>query len=123
MRTAYDSLGLAETESDSHTDKLNRANILKWLCKLGDAECRAEAISKLRLWNTTGESISPNLQTAFFCGAAAVGDENDFAFLYSLYETTSDTMPLLRTRIINGLGCSENEDILKRYVHISDNYT
>lgn len=116
MQTAYDTLGLVEDDSDSHIDKLNRANILKWLCKLGHAECREMAITSLRLWNSTGKNITPNLQTAYFCGAMAVGDANDFSFLYTLYENTPETMPLLRTRIINGLGCSENEEIIKTSV-------
>lgn len=39
-------------------------------------------------------------------------NEEDWDFLYSQYEKATETA--LRTRILNGLGCSENEAILKR---------
>lgn len=87
---------------------------MKWLCKLGHDECRSKAQEEFQKWKSTGEIIAPNLQTAYFCGAIAVGDEDDFDFLYSKYEETEQTPALQRTRIVNGLGCSENEEVIKK---------
>lgn len=114
LQTAYNKLGLQESSSDSHTEKLNRAKILQWLCKLGESTCREAAYEELQKWKTTGTIIAPNLQAGFFCGSIANGNEADFDFLYSQYEATEQTHSSLRTRIVNGLGCSQDEDVIKK---------
>lgn len=108
----YARLGAKETVNDRHTEKLNRVLVLKWLCKFGHKECRAEANSSIQAWKKSKHIVPPNLQEPFFCGAMINATEKDWNFLYSQYEKSIDTD--LKIRILYGLGCSENTTILRR---------
>lgn len=107
----YKALGTKESSDDRHVDKLNRINVLNWLCKYGHNECRHAAHMSLHSWKNGSNIIAPDLQAPFFCGAMAEADEEHWNFLYSQYESATEAA--LRTRILNGLGCSENVTILE----------
>lgn len=111
----YQQLGDEGKTDDSHTDKLNRANVLKWMCDLGHDECRTKALTKLRNWQSNESApIALDLQASMFCGAIRLANETEWQFLYSQYEEAADgTDTDLRSRILNALGCSENKEILE----------
>lgn len=111
LDAAYQNLGTAEKSTDSHLDVLNRINVLTWLCRYGHSGCRAAAEEQLHQWKQGNiEIITPNLQAVYFCGAAYEADLEHWDFLYQ--QLVNQTESTLRARILNGLGCSENEEIL-----------
>lgn len=110
LGAAYEKLGTAESSSDSHLDIFNRINVLTWLCRYGHSGCRDAAHAQLHQWES-GDIITPNLQSVYFCGASYEADLAHWDFLYQQLEKQEEST--LRTRIINGLACSENEEILK----------
>ncbi|KAF2892511.1 hypothetical protein ILUMI_13663 [Ignelater luminosus] len=89
----YKHLGDEEKTDDSHTDKLNRANVLKWICDLGHDGCRTKALTKLRNWQINESTpIELNLQASTFCGAMRLANETEWQFLYSQYEEATDSI-------------------------------
>lgn len=112
LGAAYEKLGTSESESDTHLDVLNRINVLTWLCRYGHSGCREAAHEQLHQWkNGEIEIITPNLQSVYFCGASYEADLDHWDFFYKQLETQQEST--LRSRLINGLGCSQNEEILK----------
>lgn len=112
LEASYKKLGTAEESSDSHLDILSRINVLTWLCRYGHAGCRYAAYEQLHQWKSGAiEIIPPNLQSVYFCGASSDADFEHWDFLYQQLEKQEDSA--LRTRIINGLACSQDEEILK----------
>lgn len=96
---------------DSHTDKLNRGSVLRWMCRMGSAHCRSAAVDAVKGWmEDEGALPEPDLQSAFFCGAAASGDRDVWDFLYEKYVGNKDLD--LQSRILSGLGCSEDQNTL-----------
>lgn len=120
----YEDLTAEETANDSHIKKLSRSKILPYICRYGHEECRQTALKSLRDWRENSEQIvPPNLQAAFFCAAVAEGDQTDWNFLYSKYYETPQTMSNQRSRIISGLGCSQEKTILYNYLNTAVNAT
>lgn len=113
MSGAYNHIGVSESPYDQHLVKLNRINVLNWLCKIGHQECRTHSLHQVRAWKANNKSdITPNLESPVFCGAMQVGNSEDWEFLYQKYEKAGNTSQ--RSRLLNGLSCSENRDILNR---------
>lgn len=69
-------------------------------------------MNSIKEWKNSNKTVHPDLQAPFFCGAMIDADLEDWEFLYSQYEKATEAA--LRTRILNGLGCSENTAILER---------
>lgn len=115
MEGSFQKLGPGLLNEDTHLEVLNRIDVLKWLCRYGHGYCRGNATALLNSWkNNSTQAIHPDLQEPYFCGAIAGADEELWDFLYSQYEASNDTA--YKGRIINGLGCSENATILKKYL-------
>lgn len=120
----YESLTAQESEDDSHTKKLSRSTILPYLCRYGHEECRSAALISLQNWQANEEEmVPPNLQSAFFCAGISEGGEEEWNFLYSRYFATPQTRSNQRSRIISGLGCSQNATILYNYMSSAINTT
>lgn len=118
----YQNLTAEESDNDSHFTKLSRSTILPYLCRYGHVECRETALRSLREWEENDEQmVPPNLQAAFFCAAIAEGDEDDWDFLYSKYYETPQTRSNQRSRIISGLGCSQDKTVLYNYLNLAIN--
>lgn len=121
-RKLYSTLTSEESVSDSHLTKLSRSMILPYLCRYGHEECRKAAVNSLQKWVKDDEQmVPPNLQAAFFCAAIAEGNEEDWNFLYSKYYETPQTRSNQRSRIISGLGCSNNKSVLHNYMALAIN--
>lgn len=118
----YQTLAAEESTSDSHFVKFSRSTILPYLCRYGQVECRETALTSLRKWEEDDDQmVPPNLQAAFFCAAIAEGDQDDWDFLYSKYYETPQTRSNQRSRIISGLGCSQNKTVLYNYLNLAIN--
>lgn len=120
----HETLTVEESADDAHLTKLSRSTILPYLCRYGLEECRSTALKSLQEWKANEDNmVPPNLQAAFFCAGIAEGDEEDWNFLYSRYYSTPQTRSNQRSRIISGLGCSQNKTILYNYMYLAINST
>ncbi|KAF2899347.1 hypothetical protein ILUMI_06828, partial [Ignelater luminosus] len=111
--TSY--LGYDENANDTHLDKLNRANVLNWLCKLGDVQCGETALEKLRSWmKNESKVIAPNLQEPLLCGAIRAGNEEEWNFLFEKLKVEDNS--IMRSRMLNALSCSEKDHIINKFL-------
>ncbi|XP_018321847.1 aminopeptidase N-like [Agrilus planipennis] len=114
LQAAFDYLTPYESNIDDHIDRLNRQQILTTLCNLNHEACLQSASNYLRTW----QHISPDLQSAVYCGGLRNGGEEEWNYLYNLY-TSSTTERLQRNRILNALSCTENSTLLQRVLDMA----
>ncbi|KAF2885918.1 hypothetical protein ILUMI_20255, partial [Ignelater luminosus] len=121
---AYGHLGFLEGPHDQHSGKLIRISVLNWLCKVGHQECRTKSLNQVRAWKANNQSdITPNLETPVFCGAMRIGNSEDWEFLYQKFIKAVNRKQ--KFQLLIGLSCSENKNILNRFLDkvLEDNST
>ncbi|KAK4880003.1 hypothetical protein RN001_008149 [Aquatica leii] len=101
---------MEEQPDDSLKTKYLRIDLINWLCKLGNQKCTNYALGIFQ----NNSTVSPDLQTPIYCGAMRIGNQNDWDSLFG--KLKKETNALSRSRIINALGCSENSEILSKYI-------
>lgn len=100
-------------ESDSHTEILNRINVLTWLCRFRHEGCLELTHQAL----VEEKTASPDFQTPYYCGGLMTDEnsEEKWTFLYERY-TGDEADSTEKTRILSALGCSYSEEHLTRFV-------
>ncbi|KAF5304327.1 hypothetical protein FQA39_LY09706 [Lamprigera yunnana] len=111
---SLDEVTMEEKVTDTHLDKYLRIEILNWLCKMGHQECKEYT---LNIFRNDSKEISPDMQQPIYCGAMRVGNESDWNKLFGKYEDHNNSLSLNKNRILNGLGCSENNKTLDGYLN------
>lgn len=107
-----------------HVDRLSRINTGYLACYSGQKECVSEANSLLKSMISDGVSIYEEIQPLVFCSVAKHATDDD-STLNLLMEHLTKLMFAGRGeidliyRIITGLGCSTNEDVLNQYLEFS----
>ncbi|KAF2895945.1 hypothetical protein ILUMI_10229 [Ignelater luminosus] len=115
LSAAYDYVGFNEKPNDAHLDKYTRKAVIEWLCKFGHAECRNNALRKLREWKENGIlSVSVDMKQIVLCNAIRIANTNDWEFLYEKAVRKSSTQ---YNEYYAALACSENEFILNDYLN------
>ncbi|KAI4460016.1 protease m1 zinc metalloprotease [Holotrichia oblita] len=110
LQKAYESLGTADT--GEHTVKLNRINVLTWLCRYEHADCVQATHARL----SALVPEFPDLQSTVYCSGLIedTNIETKFNSLYNRYKA-NDIEYLERNRIIAALGCVRSETQLNRF--------
>lgn len=107
----YKSLGVVRRASDDHLTRLNRPLAMKWACRSGVDACLDDTLAALTTAIDTGATLDPDLESAIYChGMRKAGKE---LFTKFLGQATSSDSATVRTNILNGLGCNENESVLE----------
>lgn len=109
LQSVYNRLTPEELPHDSYVDKLNRVQVLKWMCYYGYEDCTTKA---LRMFENT-ERISPNSQASIYCGAMKLGNETHWNKLLELYKSNI-TETFEKNRLIDAMGCIQDEHLLLR---------
>ncbi|XP_031337562.1 aminopeptidase N-like [Photinus pyralis] len=113
LRGAVSRLTFDEKLNDSPSEKEARASVIFWLCKMGHMECRTKSLAKFSAWKDNRASISPELESAIFCGALRNSSQIEFDYLFEVFTNTTDYH--FKTRVASGLSCMEDEKSLKRF--------
>ncbi|KAF5272303.1 hypothetical protein FQR65_LT04961 [Abscondita terminalis] len=103
---------MQERANDTLENKYLRIELINWLCRLGNKQCTSYALDAFNKNST----ISPDMQEPIYCGAMRTANPDIWISLYEKLE--EETNDLIRSRIINGLGCSESIEILTNYTEI-----
>ncbi|KAK5649479.1 hypothetical protein RI129_000508 [Pyrocoelia pectoralis] len=119
LQGAYNRLTFDEQLNDKPSDNEARTGIIFWLCKMGHYECKSKTLAKFKAWKHNEGQISPDMQSAIFCGAMRSNNQNDFDYLFSLFTETTDHQ--FKTRLASGLACVEDEKSLERVLQYSFN--
>ncbi|XP_018332706.1 aminopeptidase N-like isoform X2 [Agrilus planipennis] len=116
LENVYNKLKVEESANDSHCDKRNRPNVINSICLLGSAACRNDTLTLLRRWRSTGTNLLPvTAEQQILCGALRNGFEDDWNFVYNQFLSSQDSTR--RTRYIAALACSENPDLITRFLN------
>lgn len=106
LSKVYTTLSTDEKDNDSHTDKLNRINVLKWMCDYGHKDCSDKLLKKLEE-ETPGKPVSPDLQAPVYCNAMRVNGTNYYTRMKELYLNPTTEGPQ-KARILNGISCFDD---------------
>lgn len=107
-----------------HVDRLSRINTGYLACYSGNKECVAEANSLVNSMISDNVPIYEEIQPLVFCTVAKHANVDSSAMnllmehLTTLMFTGRDQVDLMY-RIITGLGCSTNEDVLNQYLELT----
>lgn len=106
LEPVFIDLGVVENKTlngdEEHLNILNRVQIVKWACLLGNQLCRNLTTQRLK----DIDSISPDLKEEIICSGLRGADVDLWTKLYTQSQEGLDISINL------GLGCIENKNIL-----------
>nr|QEI22876.1 putative peptidase [Oryctes rhinoceros] len=113
LQAAYEKV----TEQNlDHPTRLNRINVLTWLCRFDHEEC----INSLHeeLVNLNG-GADPDMQTLVYCSGLIKDEDSEskWMFLYNRYNG-NEAESLEKSRILSALGCTGSVTQLNRWLDI-----
>jgi aminopeptidase N len=114
LNKLYNSLAFQYNTEDSHVMKMIQPTVIEWACTLGSKDCVAKALEMFSKWTENPENyiIPPDIKKAVYCTAAR-NDNNTWLLLWDQYQhhhSNSDA----KWDMYKALGCTEDEDLLKR---------
>lgn len=92
--------------------------VTDWACKTGLEACTTDALEKLVLLIKTKDSAATRED---YCYGIRAANETIFSHFWKLLIDSDDES--LKLKLINGLACSSNEDLLREYLQSSINQT
>ncbi|XP_078539357.1 aminopeptidase N-like [Lissotriton helveticus] len=108
---------------DSLTDQYNEINAINTACSYGIPACQALVSDLYRKWmnNPNTTSITPNLRSAIYCHAIAIGGEEEWEFAWEMFKRT--TVAGEADKLRGALACSREPWILNRYLEYTWDHT
>ena len=101
-----------------HVQNLKKSLILGWACKLGKSDCVSQAQQLFNNMKKDNTTIDPNLRGVVYCTALRFTDQKDnWEFLWKKLET--NTLAAETAILISSLGCTNNKELLMRYLNES----
>lgn len=115
VKPIADSLGWNDT--GSHIQKLLRASVLGFACKMGDKDALANASNLFKNWVQGGESIPVNLRLLVYrYGMQNSGDESSWNYTLEQYQKTS--LAQEKEKLLYGLASVKDVTLLARYLEM-----
>ncbi|PSN55741.1 Aminopeptidase N [Blattella germanica] len=117
----YDSIGFRNDLN--HTMKIIQPTVTHWACMLDHKDCVTKSIELFSDWMAKPEDstiIPSDLKGVVYCTAAR-NNKKMWEFLWKQYKSKSDSEEEEEEEhnIYQALGCTEDEDLLKRYLNLS----
>lgn len=96
-------------------ERFSRELSAKIACKSGNAACLEDAFILVKNHANDIRSVPKGMENVVFCnGFRGVNKQDEFVKMWRKMQASSDE--ILRSQIINGLGCTEDPDALKDYL-------
>lgn len=115
VKTIADSLGWEDT--GSHIQKLLRASVLGFACKMGDKDALAKASELFEGWAQGGKSIPVNLRLLVYrYGMQNSGNERLWNYTLEQYQKTS--LAQEKEKLLYGLASVKDVTLLARYLEM-----
>ncbi|XP_023669932.2 aminopeptidase N-like [Paramormyrops kingsleyae] len=88
--------------------------VIGMACGSGLIKCQKMAIDTFNQWkqNPTSKWVHPNLRSPIFCAAIAAGGQQEWEFLWQLFQNT--TVEAEKDILRGALSCTKDTEILKR---------
>lgn len=112
---------ITESTVESNFDKHLRNLAIKWACLSGSLECREMSEKNLEKFIEAPESIAPDLKASTLCEGIRYGKVEKFQIIWDLLDETENQAD--RRVILESLGCSEDETVLKQFLESTLNDT
>ncbi|XP_073971751.1 aminopeptidase N-like isoform X2 [Rhodnius prolixus] len=114
VNNVYLKIGFEEKECDGHVDKINREQIIKLGCESGHQHCVENAKRYVSsLISGFQPKISVDVYETVMCSAVYYGGNQEWEYVLSLYQSA---MPRRKSFYLAILGCSNDPDIIRRYI-------
>ena len=107
----YSHLGYQSKTTDSHTDALNRVNVLNWACKYNHDDCVRKTVDEFNRFLNNGFEVAADKRVLVYCNGIRYGNDEHFNKLFTLY-TNGTKVPLPMAEQLNmlqGLACTTSE--------------
>ena len=104
-------MGYASKGSDTHTEALNRVNVLNWACKYNHDDCVKKTGDDFNRFLNNGYEVPADKRVLVYCNGIRYGNDEQFNKLFKLY-TDGNKIPLPMAEQLNmlqGLACTKSE--------------
>lgn len=114
--------GMHEKAGENFLNKNARELAINWLCRSGNARCLRDTYVQLHTAMSEGKSIPKPLEISFLCnGIKGNGKIEHFLFFWrKMFDSTDQAE---RLRIIDGIACADDHDIIKTLLDTSVSWT
>ncbi|XP_048007483.1 aminopeptidase N-like [Leguminivora glycinivorella] len=112
----YEELGFNALSTEEFVTAYHRNIMLDFNCRYGNQDCLDKASELLQQFRENpSQRLNPDIQTTVYCSGLRGGDEDNFNFLWQLFEASTDSSE--QTILLNAMGCTGNEDIRQNYLN------
>ncbi|XP_063230541.1 uncharacterized protein LOC134535398 [Bacillus rossius redtenbacheri] len=120
LARVYATLGFDEREDDDHVTRLNRNQVVTWVCRLDEWTCvnRSRELFSRHMRDPDSNTIAPDLKQAVYCTALRHGGEAEWQFLWDKFLAHHD-VSTEQTLILGVMGCTANETLAHRFMLMS----
>ncbi|XP_031338736.1 aminopeptidase Ey-like isoform X2 [Photinus pyralis] len=117
MNTLYKSVDF-NNNNKRHVEMLKKAMALTWACQLSVSDCTSQAQALFTDYMTKNKTIDPNLRSVVYCTAVrSTGKSENWEYLWKKLEQSQRASESVT--IISALGCTQNTNLLHRYLNES----
>ncbi len=110
----YNKLGVTVVDNEPRLDRYARQISINLACQHGLSECITDAAEQLENMFDTQQTLHPDVVAQIYCNGIRRSGSDVVAAMQNLLQSV--TRQIERNRIIAGLGCIENSEIL--YQHL-----
>ncbi|KAK9496746.1 hypothetical protein O3M35_013032 [Rhynocoris fuscipes] len=113
VNSTYLALGFEERECDSHTDKINREQIIRLGCDMGHPHCIAKSKRFINsLLNGHQPRISVDAFETALCSGIYYGTRIEWEYMLTIYQSAP---PRRKPFYLSILGCSRDLNIMRSF--------
>ncbi|XP_031787739.1 uncharacterized protein LOC107982070 [Nasonia vitripennis] len=120
-KSVVESVGFDEskdpTNEEGHLTKINRNIAINLACSVGSKQCTTTLNEKFEKWlnDSTKNPLKPDLKQATLCNGLRTASADVWNRTLSLCVKTTNSVE--KADLINALGCSTDENILRYYIN------
>lgn len=108
----YVTHGLEQTSEEEFLTRNAREVAINWLCRSGNQKCLSDAYAEIHASMVEERPLPKPLEISFLCnGIKGSGKTDEFAYFWN--KTALSTDQADRLRIIDGLACATDPDIVQ----------
>ncbi|XP_063377434.1 aminopeptidase N-like [Cydia fagiglandana] len=112
----YEELGFNALSTEEHVTAYHRNIMLDFNCRYGNQDCLDRASELLQQFRENpSQRLNPDIQTTVYCAGLRSGDEDNFNFLWQLFEASTDASE--QSILLNAMGCTGNDAIRQNYLN------
>ncbi|KAJ8960563.1 hypothetical protein NQ318_013852 [Aromia moschata] len=118
MDNLYESVSFTHHDEDDQIYTTKQVLALSTACRLGHERCLIASKVLFHVYKSSGLRPNKNLRSIVYCnGLRHSTDQSDWEFLWSEYLNAS--LATEQSTILTALGCSQDEQMLERYLNLS----